>query len=60
VYYHIPGNIGKKSFGKSVTTFGSYGLVKQSLGAGYSGIIRISFQDTHLQSDEGFRANSAH
>jgi iron complex outermembrane receptor protein len=50
----------KESFGKSVTTFGSYGLIKQSLGAGYSDANSNLFSNyTHLQS-EGFRANSAY
>lgn len=50
----------KETFAKSVTTYGSYGLIKQSLGAGYSDANSNLFSNyTHLQSD-GFRANSAY
>lgn len=50
----------RESFGKSVTTYGSFGLVKQSLSAGYSGAKSNLFSSyTHLQN-EGFRANSAY
>ena len=50
----------KETFGKSATTFGSYGLIKQSLGAGYSDANSNLFSNyTHLQS-EGFRANSSY
>ncbi|EIA10030.1 TonB-dependent receptor family protein [Flavobacterium frigoris] len=50
----------KKTFAKSVTTYGSYGLIKQSLGAGYSDANSNLFSNyTHLQSD-GFRANSSY
>jgi iron complex outermembrane receptor protein len=34
----------EKNFAKSLTTYGSYGLVKQSLGAGYSDANRICFR----------------
>jgi iron complex outermembrane receptor protein len=50
----------KETFAKSLTTYGSYGLVKQSLGAGYSDANSNLFSNyTHLQSD-GFRANSSY
>jgi iron complex outermembrane receptor protein len=50
----------RESFAKSVTTYGSYGLLKQSLGAGYSDASSNLFSNyTHLQSD-GFRANSSY
>jgi iron complex outermembrane receptor protein len=50
----------RESFGKSVTTYGSYGLIKQSLGAGYSDANSNLFSNyTHLQSD-GFRDNSSY
>jgi iron complex outermembrane receptor protein len=49
-----------ESYVKSVTTYGSYGLIKQSLGAGYSDTNSNLFSNyTHLQSD-GFRANSSY
>jgi iron complex outermembrane receptor protein len=49
-----------ESYVKSVTTYGSYGLIKQSLGAGYSDANSNLFSNyTHLQSD-GFRANSSY
>jgi iron complex outermembrane receptor protein len=50
----------RETFVKSVTTYGSYGLIKQSLGAGYSDAKSNLFSNyTHLQSD-GFRANSSY
>lgn len=50
----------QETFVKSVTTYGSYGLIKQSLGAGYSDAKSNLFSNyTHLQSD-GFRANSSY
>lgn len=50
----------KESFAKSGTTYGSYGLIKQSLGAGHSDANTNLFSNyTHLQSD-GFRANSSY
>lgn len=50
----------RESYAKSVTTYGSYGLIKQSLGAGYSDATSNLFSNyTHLQSD-GFRANSSY
>jgi iron complex outermembrane receptor protein len=50
----------KESFGKSTSTYGSYGLIKQSFGAGYSDTNSNLFSNyTHLQSD-GFRANSSY
>ena len=50
----------RESFGKSVTTYGSYGLIKQSLGAGYSNANSNLFSNyTHLKSD-GFRDNSSY
>lgn len=50
----------RESFGKSVTTYGSFGLLKQSLSAGYSDAKSNLFSSyTHLQN-EGFRNNSAY
>jgi iron complex outermembrane receptor protein len=50
----------RESFAKSVTTYGSYGLIKQSLGAGFRDANSNLFSNyTHLQS-EGFRANSSY
>ncbi len=50
----------QESFGKSSTTYGSYGLIKQSWGAGYSDANSNLFANyTHLQSD-GFRDNSSY
>jgi iron complex outermembrane receptor protein len=50
----------KETFARSLTTYGSYGLVKQSLGAGYSDANSNLFSNyTHLQSD-GFRVNSSY
>ncbi len=50
----------QESFGKSATTYGSFGLIKQSLGAGYSDVNSNLFSNyTHLQSD-GFRDNSSY
>ncbi|MGO4817106.1 TonB-dependent receptor family protein [Flavobacterium sp. W22_SRS_FP1] len=50
----------KETFGKSVTNYGSYGLIKQSLGAGFSDANSNLFSNyTHLQI-EGFRANSSY
>jgi iron complex outermembrane recepter protein len=50
----------QESFGKSATTYGSFGLIKQTLSAGYSDAKSNLFSSyTHLQSD-GFRANSAY
>jgi len=49
-----------ESFGKSATTFGSFGLLQQQLSGGYSNAksnLFSSFSD--LQSD-GFRANSSY
>ena len=49
-----------ESFGKSTSTYGSYGLIKQSFGAGYSDANSNLFSNyTHMQSD-GFRANSSY
>ncbi len=49
-----------ESFAKSGTTYGSYGLIKQSLGSGYSNAHSNLFTNyTHLQSD-GFRDNSSY
>jgi len=48
------------SFAKSATTYGSFGLIKQSLSAGYSAASSNLYSNyTHLQSD-GFRANSSY
>lgn len=50
----------QESFGKSTTTYGSFGLIKQSFGAGYSDANSNLFSNyTHLQSD-GFRDNSSY
>ncbi|MFV8341979.1 TonB-dependent receptor family protein [Flavobacterium sp. XS2P39] len=50
----------RESFGKSVTTYGSFGLIKQSLTAGFSDAKANLFSSyTHIQN-EGFRANSAY
>jgi iron complex outermembrane receptor protein len=50
----------KETFARSLTTYGSYGLIKQSLGAGYSDANSNLFSNyTHLQSD-GFRVNSSY
>ena len=48
------------SFGKTSTTYGSFGLIKQNLTAGYSDAKSNLFAGyTHLQTD-GFRNNSAY
>jgi iron complex outermembrane receptor protein len=48
------------SFAKSTTTYGSFGLIKQSLSAGYTAANSNLYSNyTHLQSD-GFRANSSY
>ncbi len=50
----------EESFGKSVITLGSYGLIKQSLGYGYGDSNSNLFTNyTNLQS-EGFRGNSSY
>jgi iron complex outermembrane receptor protein len=50
----------REAYAKSITTYGSYGLIKQSLVAGYSDANSNLFSNyTHLQSD-GFRANSSY
>jgi iron complex outermembrane receptor protein len=50
----------RESFGKSATTFGSFGLLKQNLSAGYGDPKSNLFSSyTNLQSD-GFRANSSY
>ena len=50
----------QESFGKSSTTYGSYGLIKQSWAAGYSDANSNLFANySHLQSD-GFRENSSY
>ena len=50
----------QETFGKSVITLGSYGLIKQSLGYGYGDSNSNLFTNyTHLQSD-GFRGNSSY
>lgn len=50
----------RESFGKSVTTYGSFGLLKQSLSAGFSDAKSNLFSSyTHLQN-EGFRVNSGY
>lgn len=49
-----------ESFGKTSTTYGSFGLIKQNLLAGYSDAKSNLFAGyTHLQTD-GFRKNSAY
>jgi iron complex outermembrane receptor protein len=50
----------QESFVKSATTYGSFGLIKQNLSAGYSNAKSNLFSSyTHLQND-GFRINSAY
>lgn len=49
-----------ESFGKSATTFGSFGLLQQRLSAGYSNPnLNLFSSYSDLQSD-GFRANSSY
>lgn len=60
VIHLLPRETAQESFGKSNTTFGSFGLIKQSLLAGYSNQKSNLFAGyTHLQND-GFRDNSAY
>jgi iron complex outermembrane receptor protein len=50
----------QESFGKTISTYGSFGLIKQTLSAGYGDVKSNLFSSyTHLQND-GFRANSAY
>ena len=50
----------QESFGKTVSTYGSFGLIKQTFSAGYNDTkSNLLSSYTHLQSD-GFRDNSAY